>query len=58
MTFIKGERHDVTINKEFVMSRTLRRKNQQHEYDWVLIDWNSSFPGVQYLRHDSKSVLG
>ena len=58
MTFTKGERHDVTIKKEFVMSRTLRRKNQQHDYDWVLIDWRSRIPVVQYPRHDSGSALG
>ena len=40
------------------MSRTLRRKNQQHDYDWVLIDWRSRIPGVQYPRHDSRSALG
>ena len=58
MTFTKGGRHDVTIKKEFVMSHTLRRKNQQHDYDWVLIDWRSRIPGVQYPRHDSRSALG
>ena len=58
MTFIKGERHDVTIKKEFVMSRTLRRKNQQHDYVWVLIDWRSRIPGMQYPRYDSRSALG
>jgi hypothetical protein len=58
MTFIKGERYDVTIKKEFVMSRTLRRKNQQHDYDWVLIDWKACILGVQYPRHDSRSALG
>ena len=31
----QGDRHDITIKKEFVMSRTLRRKNQQHDYGWV-----------------------
>ena len=56
--FNLGDRHDVTIKKEFVMSRTLRRKNQQHDYDWVLIDWNSRFLGVQYPHHDSKLALG
>jgi len=40
------------------MSRTLRRKNQQHDYDWVLIDWRSRIPGVQYPRHDPRSALG
>ena len=58
MTFTKGERHDVTIEKEFVMSHTLRRKNQQHDCDWVLVDWRSCIPGVQYPSHDSRSALG
>jgi len=33
--FNVGDRHDVIIKKEFVMSPTLKRKNQQHDYGWV-----------------------
>ena len=27
------------------MSRTFRRKNQQHEYSWVLKDWDNFLRG-------------
>jgi hypothetical protein len=40
------------------MSRTYRRKNQQHDYEWVLIDWKAHIPGAQYPRHDPRSALG
>jgi len=40
------------------MSRTLRRKNQQHDYEWVLIDWESCIPGIRSPRHDPLSALG
>ena len=40
------------------MSRTYRRQNQQHDYEWVLIDWKSRIAGVQYPRHDPRSILG
>lgn len=40
------------------MSRTFRRKNQQHDYEWVLIDWKSRTPGVRSPRHDPRSMLG
>ena len=40
------------------MSRTFRRKNQQHDYEWVLIDWKSRIPGIRYPRHDPQSTLG
>lgn len=56
----KRSRHDV-INKkyeEFVMSRTFRRKNQQHEYVWVLKDWNIFFNGGLTIRHSANSVAG
>ncbi len=40
------------------MSRTYRRKNQQHDYEWVLIDWQSRIPGIRSPRHDPQSGLG
>lgn len=40
------------------MSRTYRRKNQQHDYEWVLIDWQSRIPGIRSPRHDPQSALG
>lgn len=40
------------------MSRTFRRKNQQHDYEWVLIEWKSRIPGVRSPRHDPRSALG
>ena len=40
------------------MSRTLRRKNQQHDYEWVLIDWESCIPGIRSPRHDPLSAIG
>ncbi|CAM3791427.1 hypothetical protein [Polynucleobacter antarcticus] len=39
------------------MSRTKRRKNQFHEYDWVLKNWQYFALGGQYSRHEPKSRL-
>ena len=40
------------------MSRTLRRKNQQHEYVWVLRDWNAFFGERSAIRLSPKSRAG
>jgi hypothetical protein len=40
------------------MSRTFRRKNQQHDYEWVLIDWKSGGGVNHTLRLDPRSSLG
>lgn len=39
------------------MSRTYRRKNQQHDYAWGLINWNSP-RNTPLQSHDRQSVLG
>lgn len=38
------------------MSRTYRRKNQQHEYAWVLKDWKTFFSSGSTICHSPKSV--
>ena len=40
------------------MSRTFRRKNQQHEYIWVLKDWDTFFKGAHSVRLCPKSPAG
>ena len=40
------------------MSRTFRRKNQQHEYSWVLKDWDIFFKGMGTAHHSPKSPAG
>ena len=40
------------------MSRTFRRKNQQHEYIWVLKDWNTCFRDRPAVRHSRNSRAG
>jgi hypothetical protein len=40
------------------MSRTIRRKNQQHEYLWVLKDWELFFSGGLSVRYDQHSLAG
>jgi len=40
------------------MSRTVRRKNQKHEYSWVLKDWHLFIHGGPSVRHDQHSLLG
>jgi len=40
------------------MSRTFRRKNQQHEYVWVLKDWKASFRERAAVRHSPHSRAG
>ena len=40
------------------MSRTFRRKNQQHEYRWVLKDWDAFCKGIQTVRYSKKSLAG
>jgi len=40
------------------MSRTFRRKNQQHEYRWVLKDWDLFFCGGLCILHDRNSSAG
>ena len=40
------------------MSRTFRRKNQQHEYAWVLKDWDHSQAGEADVLFDVKSTAG
>jgi len=40
------------------MSRTFRRKNQQYDYKWVLIDWKLRIAGLRSPRHDPRSPLG
>lgn len=39
------------------MSRTYRRKNQQHDYSWVLINWGAR-GDMHPQAHKPKSVLG
>ena len=39
------------------MSRTYRRKNQKHDYSWVLIHWGSR-GDIDLPPHDPQSVLG
>ena len=40
------------------MSRTYRRKNQQHEYVWVLKDWNAFLNGGFTIRNHPRSPSG
>jgi len=40
------------------MSRTFRRKNQFHEYAWVLKDWNIFLKGGPSILHDRNSPAG
>lgn len=40
------------------MSRTFRRKNQQHEYAWVLNERRLFAYGGPIIRHDPKSPAG
>lgn len=40
------------------MSRTFRRKNQQHEYVWVLKDWARYQIGLPSIFHHPKSSPG
>lgn len=40
------------------MSRTFRRKNQQHEYRWVLRDWDLFHSSSRSIRHDPNSTAG
>jgi hypothetical protein len=40
------------------MSRTFRRKNQQHEYQWVLINWTLYQRGVPCSFYHPKSRFG
>ena len=40
------------------MSRTVRRKNQKHEYVWVLKDWDLFMNRGSRVRHDEHSPVG
>ena len=40
------------------MSRTIRRKNQRHEYVWALKDWDLLMNGGPSVRHDQHSPIG
>jgi len=40
------------------MSRTFRRKNQKHEYIWVLKDWDTFFKDRHAARHNPHSRAG
>jgi hypothetical protein len=40
------------------MSRTFRRKNQHHDYEWILIDWKLRISGVRSPLNDPRSILG
>jgi hypothetical protein len=40
------------------MSRTFRRKNQQHEYVWVLKNWDVFFNGGPTIFHGPNSAAG
>lgn len=40
------------------MSRTFRRKNQKHEYSWVLKDWSGLSKGKAIVCHNPKSPAG
>ena len=40
------------------MSRTFRRKNQKHEYIWVLKDWDLFLNGGPNILYDRKSCAG
>ena len=40
------------------MSRTFRRKNQQHEYVWVLKNWDIFFNGGPTIFHSPNSAAG
>ena len=40
------------------MSRTIRRKNQQHEYYWVLRDWRRQRYEDIKVNHDPRSLAG
>ena len=40
------------------MSRTFRRKHMQHEYYWVLHDWDSHAPYGLWVRIDPRSTKG
>ena len=40
------------------MSRTFRRKNQKHEYIWVLRNWDAFFKGMRTNLHSPNSPAG
>lgn len=40
------------------MSRTFRRKNQEHEYIWVLKDWDLIIKGSPSIQLDRNSLAG
>ena len=40
------------------MSRTFRRKNQKHEYIWVLKDWDTFFKGMRAVHYSPNSPAG
>jgi hypothetical protein len=40
------------------MSRTFRRKQERHEYYWVLRDWDSHAPCGSWVRIDPASTKG
>lgn len=40
------------------MARTFRRKQERHEYYWVLHDWESKLPYGQWVQLDLQSKAG
>ena len=40
------------------MARTFRRKQQRHEYYWVLHDWESRLPYGRWVQIDPRSMAG
>lgn len=55
----RGGRHDVVTNYwSYDMARTLRRKGERHEYDWVLRDWESGRPYWHRVQIDPRSKAG
>ena len=40
------------------MARTYRRKQERHEYYWVLHDWDAHAPHGQWVRIDPRSEKG
>ena len=55
----KGDRHDLVTNYwSYIMSRTIRRKRERHEYYWVLHDWESRLPRGHWVQLDPRSEAG
>jgi hypothetical protein len=55
----EGGRHDVvTDNGSYVMARTFRRRQQRHEYRWVLRRFEPGVPYPGWISIDARTAAG